>query len=123
MLLNAVAQIEGSATQLAERLRNSTSSLPQSTQHASLLTVAGPCGFLVSAVLYRASVIHLFVKMVRKVDEASNFVFVQLIGQEPGIYDKCHPVCARQDKIDLAWERISHETKEFGSRLSSLETT
>jgi hypothetical protein len=27
--------------------------------------------------------------MARKVDEAPNFVFVQLIEQEPGIYDKC----------------------------------
>jgi hypothetical protein len=42
--------------------------------------------------------------MTRKVDEAANFVFVQLIEQEPGIYDKRHPDYARQDKIDLAWE-------------------
>jgi hypothetical protein len=40
--------------------------------------------------------------MARKVDEAANFVFVQLIEQEPGIYDKRHPDYARQDKIDLA---------------------
>jgi hypothetical protein len=33
---------------------------------------------------------------------------VQLIDQEPNIYDKCHQDNARQDKIDLAWERISH---------------
>jgi hypothetical protein len=33
--------------------------------------------------------------MARKVDEAANFVSLQLIEQEPGIYDKCH---ARQDK-------------------------
>jgi hypothetical protein len=44
-------------------------------------------------------VIHLFLKMARKVDEAADFVFVQ----EPGIYDKRHPDCARQDKIDLTW--------------------
>jgi hypothetical protein len=37
--------------------------------------------------------------MARKVDEAANFVFVQLIEQEPGIYDKYHPDYARQDKI------------------------
>jgi hypothetical protein len=37
--------------------------------------------------------------MAWKVDKAANFVFVQLTEQE-------------QDKIDLAWERISHETKE-----------
>jgi hypothetical protein len=35
-------------------------------------------------------VIHLFLLMVQKVDEAANFVFVQLIEQEPGICDKCH---------------------------------
>jgi hypothetical protein len=27
----------------------------------------------------------------RKVDEAPNFGFMQLIEQEPNIYDKCHP--------------------------------
>jgi hypothetical protein len=59
--------------------------------------------------------------MVWKVDEAANFVFVQLIEQEPGIYDKCHADYARQNKIDLAWERISHEIKESGSWLSSFE--
>jgi hypothetical protein len=30
--------------------------------------------------------IHLFLKMARKVDEAVNFDFVQLNKQEPGIY-------------------------------------
>jgi hypothetical protein len=50
--------------------------------------------------------------MARKVDDAANFVFVQLIEQEPGIYDKRHPDYARQDKVDLTWERISHEMKE-----------
>jgi hypothetical protein len=59
--------------------------------------------------------------MAQKVDEATNFVSVQLTEQEPGIYDKRHPDCARQDKMDLAWERVSHETKESGSRLSSFE--
>jgi hypothetical protein len=54
--------------------------------------------------------------MARKVDETANFVFVQLT-------DKHHPDYARQDKIDLAWERISHEIKESGSWLSSFETT
>jgi hypothetical protein len=61
-------------------------------------------------------VIDLFVKVARKVDEAANFVFVQLTEQEPGIYDKRHSDYARWDKIDLAWEIISHETKESGSR-------
>jgi hypothetical protein len=57
----------------------------QAPEHATLPTVALPCGFLVFAVLLRASVIHLFVKVARKVDEAANFVFVQLIEQEPFI--------------------------------------
>jgi hypothetical protein len=35
--------------------------------------------------------------MERKVDEAANFVLVQLIEQEPGIYDKRHPDHARRD--------------------------
>jgi hypothetical protein len=60
--------------------------------------------------------------MARKIHEAANFVFVQLIEQEPGIYDKRHSEYARQDKIHLAWERISYEKKESGSRLSSFET-
>jgi hypothetical protein len=55
--------------------------------------------------------IHLFVKVARKVDEAANFVFVQLIEQELGIYDKLQPEYARRGKIDLSWEIISHETK------------
>jgi hypothetical protein len=36
--------------------------------------------------------------MARKVDEAANFIFVQLIEQEPGLYDKSHPDYARRDK-------------------------
>jgi hypothetical protein len=67
-------------------------------------------------------VIHLFLKMARKVNEAVNLVFVQLTEQKPGIYDKYHADYDRQDKIESAWERISHETKESGSRLSSFET-
>jgi multimeric flavodoxin WrbA len=50
--------------------------------------------------------------MTRKFDEAVDFVLVQLIEKEPCIYDKCHACYARQDKIDLAWERIYHEMKE-----------
>jgi hypothetical protein len=42
--------------------------------------------------------------MARKVDKAANFVLVQLTEQEPGIYDKI-----KIDKIDLTWEKISHE--------------
>jgi predicted RNase H-related nuclease YkuK (DUF458 family) len=67
-------------------------------------------------------VIHLFVKVAGKVYKAANFVFVQLIEHRPGIHDKCHADYARRDKIDSAWKRISHETKESGSRLSSFET-
>jgi hypothetical protein len=37
--------------------------------------------------------------MARKVDEAASFIFVQLIEQEPGIYDKHHPDYARRDKM------------------------
>jgi hypothetical protein len=59
-------------------------------------------------------VIHLFVKMTRKVDEAPNFVFVQLTEQEPAVYDKRHADYARRDKIGLAWERISHRMEKSG---------
>jgi hypothetical protein len=45
--------------------------------------------------------------------------FFRLTEQDPDIYDKRHPDCARQDKIDLAWERIPRKPKESGSRLSS----
>jgi hypothetical protein len=44
--------------------------------------------------------------MARKVDEAANLVFVLLIQEEPDIYDRCHPDCARQEKRDLAFYRI-----------------
>jgi hypothetical protein len=40
--------------------------------------------------------------MARKVDEAANFVSVQLIQQEPAIYEKRHPDYVRQDKLDMA---------------------
>jgi hypothetical protein len=36
--------------------------------------------------------------MARKVDEAANFVFVQLTEQKLGIYDKCHADYAKQDE-------------------------
>jgi hypothetical protein len=68
-------------------------------------------------------VIHLFVKRARNVDEAANFVFVQLIEQQPGIYDKRHPDYARQDKVDLSWERIPHGTKQSESWLIFFEST
>jgi hypothetical protein len=38
--------------------------------------------------------------MARKVDEAANFVFMQLIKLEPGIYDKRHPDCAKLTKLN-----------------------
>jgi hypothetical protein len=47
MLLNGAAQIEETATQLAERQKLNF----QVTEHASLLTTALPRGFLVSALL------------------------------------------------------------------------
>jgi hypothetical protein len=50
-------------------------------------------------------VIHLFLLMARKVDEAANFVFVQVIEQEPGMCNKRHPDYSRQDKMDLVQER------------------
>jgi hypothetical protein len=59
--------------------------------------------------------------MAREVDETANFVLGQLIEQENGIYDKCHADYARGNKIDLSWERISHEM-ESRSWLSSFET-
>jgi hypothetical protein len=60
--------------------------------------------------------------MARKADEAAKFCFcaVNLAGAW-SVYDKCHADCARWDKIDLDWERISHEMKEPGFRLSSFE--
>jgi adenylate cyclase class IV len=51
-------------------------------------------------------VIHLFLKLVRKV-EAANFAFVHLTAQEPGIYDKRHTDFARQDN----WFYLKTETK------------
>jgi hypothetical protein len=44
--------------------------------------------------------------MARNVDEAANFVFVQLPEQEPGIDDKRHPDYARRNKIDLAGREL-----------------
>jgi hypothetical protein len=100
-IVNGAAQIEETATQLAERQELNF----QATEHASLRTIALPRGFPVSAALSHTSMIHLFVKVARKVDEATNFVFVQLTDQEPGIYDKRHSEhsdYARRNKIDLS---------------------
>jgi hypothetical protein len=57
---------------------------------------------------------NLLLTMARKVDEAVNFVLVQLIEEEPGMYDKRHPDYARQANVDLACEKISQEMKESG---------
>jgi hypothetical protein len=43
--------------------------------------------------------------MAQKIDEAANFVFVQLTEQEPGTYDKCHPDYATRDNIHLVSEK------------------
>jgi hypothetical protein len=67
---------------------------------------------MVSCSIERFSGPFVSYKMAQKVDETATFVYVQLIEQEPGIYDKRHPDYARRNKIDLAWERISHEMKE-----------
>lgn len=52
--------------------------------------------------------------MARKVDEVTNFTFVKLIEQEPGLYDKGHPDYGRREKMDLVWEGIACEMKESG---------
>jgi hypothetical protein len=60
-------------------------------------------------------VINLFVKLTGLVDEAANYVFVQLTEQKPTMYNKLHVCFARRDKIGLAWERISHTMEESGT--------
>jgi hypothetical protein len=51
--------------------------------------------------------------MARKVDEAADVVSVQLVEQEPGIYDERHPHYAGQDIIGMAWQRTSREMKAW----------
>jgi hypothetical protein len=60
--------------------------------------------------------------MASKANEASNIAFVPLTEEELGIYDKRQADYARQNVIILVWERISHETKASGSRISSYKT-
>jgi hypothetical protein len=48
--------------------------------------------------------------MGRKVDEAANFVLVQLT--EPGIYDKRHPDYARRDKVGFEIKNMSAKTMQ-----------
>jgi hypothetical protein len=57
----------------------------------------------VSTVLQRV-VINSFVSYTY-VNGTANFVFVQLIEQKPGIYDKRHPDYDRRNKLDSAWEK------------------
>jgi hypothetical protein len=102
MELNGAAQIEETATQLGERLRNSTSR-QQSKPFSHNCVAAEFPDVRCSLFLHRASVIHLFLKMARKVDEAANLVFVQLIEQELFIYDKRHPDCARSLVCDYVY--------------------
>jgi hypothetical protein len=52
--------------------------------------------------------------MAQKVNEATNFAVVQLIEKEPCLYDKSHPDYACRNKVDFAWDRISHDVKEPG---------
>lgn len=62
-------------------------------------------------------VIYCIVQTVRKIDEASNSAFVQLVEQEPGL--KIHSDYAWWDKVDLVWQRISHQMKEHGGYIFS----
>jgi hypothetical protein len=39
---------------------------------------------------------------------------VQLTEQKSGTYEECYQDYARQEKIEFAWERISHEMKKSG---------
>jgi hypothetical protein len=48
--------------------------------------------------------------MARDVDEAANFVFVKLIEQEQVYMTNATQTMLGRIKIDLAWERISHES-------------
>jgi hypothetical protein len=119
--LNGAAQIEEMAMQLQCNSRKTEKLNSQATKQASLLKAALLHSFLLSAFL--TCFCDSFLLMTWKVDKAANFVSVQLIEQKLGIYDKCDTDYARQDKIDLAWERISwEEMKEPGSSLSSFET-
>jgi hypothetical protein len=120
MDMNGAAQIEETATQLQHNSQKTEKLNSQIIGQASLLTVALPRSYLVSALLTYACDSLPFL-MPRKVDDGDNFVFVQLIGQKPGIYHKCHADYARRDTIEWAWERISHKVKESGSWLSSFE--
>jgi hypothetical protein len=49
-------------------------------------------------------------------DRQNKYLFVQLIEQEPCVYDKCSPDYSRRNKTDLGWCRIAQEMKEKGER-------
>jgi len=55
----------------------------------------------------------------QKFDEATHFAFVQFTEQEQGLYDHSNPDYAQRDKLDLAWEKISHEITEPGMYIFS----
>jgi hypothetical protein len=50
----------------------------------------------------------------QKFDETTHFAFAQCTEQKQGLYDHSHPDYARRDKLDLAWEKISHQITEPG---------
>jgi len=43
-----------------------------------------------------------------------HFAFIQLNDQVPGLYENSHPDHTQRDKVDLTWERISHDIREHG---------
>lgn len=55
----------------------------------------------------------------QKVDEATHFAFVQFTVQKQGLYDHSHPDYAQGDKVDLVWEKISHEITQPGTYIFS----
>ena len=59
-------------------------------------------------------------QMAQKVHEATNFAFIHLTDQGPSLYEKSHSNYTQRDKVDLAWERISHDIREHGIFWSKL---
>jgi hypothetical protein len=82
--LNGAAQIEETATNCNATRRRLTKSTTRQLSKPVLSQLR--CRVVSYCQLFwRASVIHLFLFIARKVDEAANFVFIQFIDQEPGI--------------------------------------
>jgi hypothetical protein len=98
--LNVAAQIKETATQVAGRLETQFPGNGASQSSHNCVAAWFPS---VRCSITRCSD-SLVVKMVRKIDEAANFIFVQLIDRKRTIYDKHHAHCARRDKMDLALE-------------------